>query len=794
MNDRTFMPSHIPYLPILKFLWSFALFLLPGYAWVSWLHRRDQLVWPGRWALGFVWSFALFGIIGTPFLWFGGSFAGFLSVLYPTWALFALASTIAWVRPVTPFPLVGEGRGGGSREALEAASPHPNPRPQEAREARGWSPRPQLFLVVYLGAAMAAGWLWVTDPLERKGILYGAPLILMIGYFAARFFRSRCNSLLEFTAHDESVPPKLWSVAAAVVILLQATSAVIYSRPDWDDCYYLAAVLDYEQAQVLNNQEPTHREGFPVKALQRPLCWELWGAVLSHESGVNPMALYHTLLPGLLVLLAYGAYTGLLAEFVPKRWVPIALLGLSAVNLWGISSHDTPMNLFLTRAWQAKSVLTHLLIPMLVISLVRYLARPSWRWWLSIVACVVCSLAMSLSAIFMEFILLAALTPVLLWTLNARQNTPARRTESIPFHVPSLARKDAKSLAGVALAASPLVLVGLYFSATAEVQKVGQVIPGHSRSWQAALAYYTEHGCAEVIWILSLPILAILLAARWRRAYLVIFPLVLGLTFANPLFYDIVAQHLTSYVTYARVWWLLPVAPGLGALLALSVRALVKGARGRLEVGLALFVTAAALLLTAALPNLYVWSPRNNFLGSLGAPRLAENMEKMPAGLKSIAQLLADAPNIRQTRLLCNEQVASFLTPYSRDFRFVQTRPLYTPYRLYEAGRGQEGLERYAMSRVLQGEPIPWDLSKVNYTELKAIFGDQAFFQVFESYFEHQRHLTFRELCDRLHVEYVVTGPDDRPAPLLADSGFRVLQRSDAFILWHRARSLMDPG
>jgi Family of unknown function (DUF6077) len=798
------MSTDFPYALILRFLLVAAAFLLPGYGWVAWLHRRDALGQPMRWALGFAWSLAFFGLLGWPFLWFQLSFASFLSVLYFGWAIFALVAAVAYARSRSgdrhpkPSPTLNAEPIGAARKSPEdraddrtpsSISEQPPAGEQDTSGARsGWGSRKgRLILVAYLGVILLEGYAWVTDPLERRGILYSFPLLLLLGSYAAWRLSRYCGSWLDFNAADAATPPKLWSALALLAILLQAASAVAYSRPDWDDCIFLAAMLDYEQGDVLNDQEPTHREGFAVNPVEQTLCWELSGAVMCRLTGATPMILFHTLWPGLLVLLAYGAYSGLFAEFLPRRWVPMALLGLSAVHLWGISSHNTPSNFLLPRVWQAKSILIHVGVPLLVVSLARFARQPSWRWWLTLLACITFSVAISLSAVFMDVILVMCLAPVLVaaaaWSApSALPPEPGAGTSLLTW----AGRRHWYPLIAIGLATAPLLLIGFFFRGNVRVQNVARVVPDDLRTWKLALEGYTSRGCAEVIWLLSLPLLAVLLRDYWRRTYLVVFPVVLGLTFANPLLYDFVAGHLTSYLTYCRMWWLFPVGPGLAALFALSIRALAGGGRGRIGEALAMITAIVGLLVTFGLPDLYVWSTRNNFLGALGKPELAANLEKIPADLAPLVRLLAAKPDIRQSRILCTEQVASFLTPYSRDFRFVQTRAECTAYELYSLGRGTEGLERFAMTRVLRGERLPKDLSQVIYSELTCVFGAEQFEQIFEPCFRNKECPSFRELCNQFHVRYVVTSPEDQGDALLEEAGFRVEQRSGKCALWSR--------
>ena len=744
------MPSSIPCLPVLGFALAFAVFLLPGYAFVSWLHRRDAFPWPVRCAFGFAWSFVVFGVIGWPFLWYRGSFAEFLSFLVPLWGACTLLAVglFLWSRRSAR----------GEQDPPPDSLDVPPAPPQEPQAPTGLG---AASLLAYLGMAGVAGYLWVSGTDGLVGVLFASPLLLLCGSIALRRWRRTCEPLLRFDAEDHRPAPRLWTALAVGFVLLQAVSAVAYSRPDWDDCYYLAAALDFQHAAVLNEQEPTHREGFPVFTLQSTLCFELWGAVLCHLTGLNPLVVFHSLIPGPLVLLCYAAYTALVREILPRRWVPLGLVGLSAVHLWGISSHETVVNFLLPRPWQGKTVLSHLAIPLVVVALMRFAHRPDWRMCLTLLATVGFGLVVSLSGLFLGVILVTCLGLVL-----------APRVRRRPL------------LVGVGLAL--LVLVGTGLAVRSGMEEWEKLVlgsrPFYMQHWLMAVTYYTRHGSAEIVWLLTLPLQAALLHDPHRRSYLIWFPLVLGLTFANPLLFHVVAAKVSSYSTYMRIWWLLPVAPGLAVLFALTVRFLARV----LPRGNAMPLAAAGLLASFALPGLYVWSPRNSFIGPLGTPHLAETLEKMPADLKPIARRLADDPEIRSVRILCNEQVASFLTPYTRDFRFVQTRPLYTPGMLAVTGRPAEGLERHYLASLISSGRPPAKATAETWTNLRAHYGDEAFVRMFGPPAALQITDDAGTLLTRYHVKYVITAPGDRPTAVLPENGYEIILRRGAFILWQR--------
>jgi hypothetical protein len=749
------MPDPNLLLAILRFVLTLICFWLPGYLLANRLLRENDYHGSFRVALGFAFSLAVFALIGWPFLWFRWSFASFLSLVEIAWLAFL---ALAGFLPFQP--------GKRTQDQLRMA-----PIGGESRPATPWIAVTALggYAVVGLGliclpfAAREWDWAWSETGWFLYGTLFAATLIA--GGLAVGWWHQTLRSTVAFSARDEQEAPRFELVLALVFILAQALSAMAFDRPDWDDCYYLAAVLDYQHAESLNAAEPTHREGLPVSPINVMLVWELWGAMLCHFSGLNPMVVFHTLLPGVLVLLAYAAYGQLLAEMIPRRWVPLALLGLAAYHAWGISSHDTPANFLLTRITQGKAVLLHLGLPVLVITLLRFYDAPTWRRWLALVGAALFGLAASTSAIFLEVMLIGCLTLAAGLT---------RRSESWRW-----------SWIGALAATLPAIFLGaLIRQAVLSDPAITPRTPMNWdwRTWFAWAGHYCAAGTWEAIWLLSLPLLWLLLGSARRRTYLLVFPLVLLATFHNPLLADPVAYYLTSYPTFFRVFWLYPVAIGLGVLLALLARLLSQGSR---VAALPATIAISILLGSWAMPSHYVWGPNN--LGIITRPAwhpVGDNLMKMPRDLVIIADRMLAHPQIDSVRILAPEAATSYLTPYSRDFRFVQTRTLYTLYMLDQAQRSEEGEQRYLLMLLLGG----WIPQQPGERPL----------QVQHPYYDYPRFPDPPRLLDRQWVErtletvqvryaIVRTEPGAQVKSQLELVGFKPVWSGDQWTLWERS-------
>jgi hypothetical protein len=715
-------------LPLALFAIVLALFMLPGCVWVMWLHGRDcygtdRLGWPLRITLGFIWSFALFSLLGGPFLWCGGTFDTFLIVVCAVWPIWGLASWWLWLRsPASANP----------SEAPEVQVQRPNRevgRPSTTAKSIGY-----LLAALYGLAAAACLYSWAggqSDAHER--ILAVSPVLLVVGSAAALLLRRPLWSLLRFTAEDETPPPLLWTLVAAIVIGSQAVAASVLFRPDWDDCFNLAAVRDYQESPFLNSRNPISLDPGPVNATHRVLCLELWGSVLCRLTGADPQALFHTFLPGLLVLACYVAYAALIGQVVPRRWVALSLVGLSAYFVFGLDGHYGGANHFLIRIWQGKALLPHLAAPITGTMLLRFARRLDFACWASLVASVCAGLGFSTSAIFFDAALVGCLSLALLpsvcdGNLGGREDNTVRlliRWRSLRF------------LAAGAAACLPLAVEAL--AILSGMQRGEQV--GHSGApmatsstavhsfhvWFSILNDTTMHqGCADLLWLFVLPLLGLLLIEHRRLAYPVLYPIVLLFTFANPWLCYTVATYVTSKDAYYRVFWLLPVGPGLGITFALvgrlAMRAMAERARAtkvtdRVDGGLGrhlpLIIAGAGGLLLAALPGMFVWGPENNN-GPYMATGLGQNLQKMPPDLVQIARRLESDPRVEQRPILSGEEVASFLTPWSSRFRYVMTRQFYLP------GFGvdpqfREATEQYLLLQMAYAGSHAEELRKLRY-------------------------------------------------------------------------------
>ena len=655
-------------LGILTFYLFFAWFCLPGYllARASYPELR-KTVFPV--VAGFVFSQAVFALVAWPCLWIRCSAGTFWLILHPVWAIYVAASACA-----------SAVLGGG--EASGPVGSWTEPRLAVGMAAERWN-----HAVVAVGLISYLGWAGMVSRFVSQEFSWQVhvswegltTIATLIGLGLAWSAGFRIPFRRTYDAAYDGDPPWLWTATALTVIALQAVGAAIAARPDWDDAYYLNAVHQYLTGAPLNFEVPSlPGDGLPVPPHMRLLAWELWGATLCRFSGLNPVISHHTFLPPLIVVLAFAAHWSLFRQvLLPRRLVPLAILVLSVGWLFGNLGYNSQGNYLLNRAWQGKTVLWTVVLPVEAVVLWEYLKSPSLRTWLPCALTATGAVALSTSAVFLVMVLV----PTFCLTMIVRGGLRVR--------LPTL-------VAAVA-SAGAVVVYGLFLhSQLATFPALSARLAGHG--WRLGLYEgVRDHGATGIFWIACLPILATVLPSRPSRAYLVAMPIFLTLTVLNPFLYEPVAKNLTSYITYHRLYWLCSAPVGLAAGAAVNADYVVAARRADRGVQGLLMVFVLAIGLTW-LPGHYVWGL--NYHGPY--PGLehawAENLSKFPDQLVPVLQRVS-ARRWSGGALLFSEDLSPYFVPYHEsDVRFVVSRPSNTIEALSMAGRPDEGQERVSLA------------------------------------------------------------------------------------------------
>ncbi len=174
---------------------------------------------------------------------------------------------------------------------------------------------------------------------------------------------------------------RLYSVSLVIcvcLILLQGVGSSLLNFQNSDDSFYVGLAEKSIDNPTLYRSDPsTGDPRFPLMSQYRFESWELVIATLSKVNGLRAAELAHTVLPFMLILLSYISYATLAKRFCPRRYLPLFLIVLSLFHLFGGYSQYSQGSFLLTRIWQGKAILLHILIPYLISSILTSVKKPS---------------------------------------------------------------------------------------------------------------------------------------------------------------------------------------------------------------------------------------------------------------------------------------------------------------------------------------------------------------------------------------------------------------------------------
>lgn len=165
-----------------------------------------------------------------------------------------------------------------------------------------------------------------------------------------------------------SMETMIFWILFALIVLFQMYMAFTHASFDGDDAYYVTESLLAQQANVMNTILPYTGSSTSLDIRHALAVITMWIAFIAKAGGIHATILSHTVLPLLFIPLVYMVYMqiGLILFRKKKDMIPIFLIVISMIQMFGNTSIYTPETFFLTRTWQGKSLVSNLVIPLLI--------------------------------------------------------------------------------------------------------------------------------------------------------------------------------------------------------------------------------------------------------------------------------------------------------------------------------------------------------------------------------------------------------------------------------------------
>jgi len=162
-----------------------------------------------------------------------------------------------------------------------------------------------------------------------------------------------------------------WAVALAAL-------ATFTLRPNPDDLYYVNLSQWVAEHGTFPLRDTIFADlTYPMSNWPPVASYDGLVGAVAHLAGTRAGSVEYLVVPPLATALSVLALWRLLRAWRVRQVAVVLSVALVFLLLDGTSSYGSPGNLFLTRLWQGKVILLCLLVPVLLVSALRFVERPS---------------------------------------------------------------------------------------------------------------------------------------------------------------------------------------------------------------------------------------------------------------------------------------------------------------------------------------------------------------------------------------------------------------------------------
>lgn len=156
----------------------------------------------------------------------------------------------------------------------------------------------------------------------------------------------------------------LWAFFG-IIILFQIVQTLRLAYADGDDAYYIATSTNYTTVDKMYMQVAYTGETSELDTRYCLAPFPLWISFLARMSSIPAAVLAHSIVPCVLIIATYFIFTMIGNRLLKNRKeLPIFLILLGMIQIWGNYSIYTAETFLLTRARQGKEALACMVIPL----------------------------------------------------------------------------------------------------------------------------------------------------------------------------------------------------------------------------------------------------------------------------------------------------------------------------------------------------------------------------------------------------------------------------------------------
>lgn len=159
----------------------------------------------------------------------------------------------------------------------------------------------------------------------------------------------------------------LW-VIVILLIGFQMFMAFTTASFDGDDAYYVVQSVLSDETDTLYRVRPYTGLSTGMDLRHSLAVFPIWIAYIARMSGIHATIVAHSILPLLLIPITYWIYLEIGKKLLKKdrKKLPMFMIFMIVMQIFGNVSIYTNATFFLTRTWQGKSLLANIVLPAIV--------------------------------------------------------------------------------------------------------------------------------------------------------------------------------------------------------------------------------------------------------------------------------------------------------------------------------------------------------------------------------------------------------------------------------------------
>lgn len=189
----------------------------------------------------------------------------------------------------------------------------------------------------------------------------------MISFLRAMGKAQEDSFLKKIKSHETRQEGILWAFVL-VLIGFQLFMAFTTTSFDGDDAYYVVQSVLTDETDTLYRIRPYTGLSTGMDLRHSLAVFPIWIAYIARVSGIHATIVAHTVLPLVLIPVTYWIYLEIGKKILKrdKHKLPVYMIFICLMELFGNVSIYTNATFFLTRTWQGKSLLANVILPAII--------------------------------------------------------------------------------------------------------------------------------------------------------------------------------------------------------------------------------------------------------------------------------------------------------------------------------------------------------------------------------------------------------------------------------------------